>query len=334
MEVVNKTCFEAEHFSAWSATGAETAMIVVKGTWTIGHDGQLSLADRQVPVLLAPQYYGEPGLSSLRYNADSYPGKPGTDCILSGHARAPEKKTSVMEVTFAVGPVRRTARVFGKRRWLKHLIGAPSISQPEAFETIPLTWEHSFGGTDCSGPATSDHDLCGENPVGMGFMAPHSRLDLESLALPQVENPADLISTPHRRPMPWGFAAIPQVWQPRAGYAGTYDDNWRRTRMPLPPVDQDPRFYSSASPGLCSSQYLSGSESVVVAGAWRSGRLHFELPGTVPNVSILCGNRCDELPVHLDTVLVEPDEDRLILVWKGAVARGKRGEQPSIVMVK
>ena len=333
MEIVNRTGFETEHFSTPTATGAETTVIVVKGSWTIGENGDLSLAKTQVPILLAPLYCGEPGLSTLWYDADSYPCKPGTDCILLGHAQASGQATKVIDVSFAVGPVRRTARVFGKRRWLKHLFGAPSISPPEPFETIPLTWEYSFGGADTSNPEPSCRDLCRENPIGRGFIAPDSKLDLESLAVPQIENPADAIRNPHQRPMPWGFAPIPPTWQPRAGYAGTHDGNWARTRTPFPPADQDPRFYSSAPPGLCSAQYLSGSEPVVVEGARRSGRLSFDLPGTTPTVSVRRRNRHDEIPVHLATVIVEPDDDRLILVWKTAVPPGKIGDPPLVVTV-
>ena len=293
------------------AKSADTAGQITRGC-------ALSVADEQAPIQLAPLYSGEPGSSSLLYDTDLVLEKPGTDCVLVGHAWAPQGKAPHVDVSFSVGEVRKQGRVFGERIWLK-VLGAVSLSRPVPFEKIPLVWERAFGGADTSWQEPAGHEFCLENPVGVGLMAHKSRLVIDGLPLPNIENPSDLIKTPRQRPRPVGFGMIPPHWQPRAGYAGTYDDSWRKTVSPLPPADLDPRFYSAAAPGLVSQRYLTGSEGVLIEGAARQGRLQFSLPGIALRATVRRRGGEEELPMRLDTVIVEPDNARLVLVWRGTI---------------
>ena len=45
---------------------------------------------------------------------------------------------------------------------------------------------------------------------------------------------------------PVGFGALSRSWQPRAGYAGTYDAMWQAEQFPLLPHDFDDRYYQCA----------------------------------------------------------------------------------------
>ena len=315
MHMINATGLSAGEFLLPDRHGAETLLVVVKGTWHIGKNGSLSLAEEQVPVHLEPIYHGEPGASSLIHDTDVVLEKPGTDCILLGHAWAPKGRAGSVDVTFAVGPVRRTVRVFGERIWMNCLW--PSISDPVPFESIPLLWERSFGGTDTSWDDPAQHELCLENPVGRGLLACESKLLIDGARLPNLEDPACLIKRPTDRPQPIGFGSVPQHWQPRVGYAGTYDQHWRRNRFPLPPEDQDPRFYCSAAAGLTTPQYLVGNEAVLMENAAKDGPLRFALPGVRPHITVRLGQAEQELKVALDTLIVEPDQERLVLVWRG-----------------
>lgn len=314
----NNTQLIAEPFILMNSSGAESLLIVVKGTWSIAADGTLMLSDEQMPIQQTPLYNGEPGTSSLRYDSDIVLEKPGTDCVLIGHAWAP-RGASQVDVSFAVGTVRQQARVFGERKWVMNQKGAVSISKSSPFDNIPLTWEYAYGGADTSWEDPAFHEFCQENPVGRGFSAVKSNISLDAQVLPNIEYPVDLILKPGQRPRPVGFGMVAPYWQPRATYAGTYDENWRRNISPLPPADLDPRFYSSAAPGLNTLNHLSGTEQVVVEGASRQGILRFELPGIQPLASVRRWRNEDLVPLRLDTVIVEPEEERLILVWRGAV---------------
>jgi hypothetical protein len=316
MDFINTTPFAAAPYFLMDRNGAETLLIIVKGTWRTGDGGTLSVADEQAPVREAPVYHGDPGLSSLRYDTDIVLERPGTDCVLLGHAWTPKTGMSRVDVTFAVGTVRRTVRVFGERIWMKCL-GVVSMSRPAPFEKIPLVYERAFGGSDTSCPETEYHEFCLNNPVGMGFIGRKSMKEIDGLRLPNLESPEQLIRRPKDRPSPAGFGPIAPNWQPRAAYGGTCDDRWRGNVSPLPPEDLDPRFYSSASPCLAAQGYLAGTERVLVTGASRSGRLDFGLPGLYPRVTVRRRRGEEEAHLYLDTLVVEPDGERLTLTWRG-----------------
>lgn len=324
MDFINTTKLTAAPFFLMDHTGAETLLVVLKGTWSIGKDGKLTVADEQMPIISEPLYSEDPGKSSLIYDTDIVLEKPGTDCVLIGHAWAPHSGVPHVDVSFAVGPVKRQARVFGNRKWMMRGSGAASISRSTPFEKIPLTWEQAFGGADTSPQDPAGHQFCLENPVGRGLITGKSNINIDGQLLPNIEHPADLIQKPGQRPQPAGFGMIAPYWQPRAGYAGTYDEQWRRNINPLPPADLDPRFYSTAAPGLCTPKHLSGTEQVLVEGASKHGSLRFELPGITPQAAVRFQQREDDIILKLDTVIVEPDEARVVLVWRGVMnAHGK-----------
>ena len=327
MDFDNSTQLHAAPFHLTDDAGADSLLVIVKGTWSIGKDWKLSLAEEQVPIHLSPVYHGDPGSSSLRYDTDFVLQKPGTDCALIGHAWAPNVGAPHVDVTFALGPLTHRARVFGERRWIKRIFGAASLSKGAPFESMPLTWERSFGGTDASSSNSECPEVCSGNPLGRGFLAGKAKVDLDCLLLPNIENPADLMQNPGQQLTPHGFGMIPPGWQPRAGYAGTHDDTWRCKQSSLPPTDIDQRFYSSSAPGLCTPAHLTGREQVFVEGADKKGALRFQLPGAMPRVSVRFRYREEAVGLRLDTVIVEPDESRVILVWRGEISiHGKQGE--------
>lgn len=51
MNFINKTPLNAAPFFLMDHTGAETLLVVVKGTWSIGKDGKLTVADEQMPIM-------------------------------------------------------------------------------------------------------------------------------------------------------------------------------------------------------------------------------------------------------------------------------------------
>ena len=71
---------------------------------------------------------------------------------------------------------------------------------------------------------------------------------------------------------PVGFGALHRHWQPRASFAGTYDQAWMDTKMPLLPDDFDPRFHVTAPPDQWSELPLRSDEVVEVKGATPEGK--------------------------------------------------------------
>jgi len=121
---------------------------------------------------------------------------------------------------------------------------------------------------------------------------------------------------------PAGFGFTSPGWKPRTSFAGTYDAAWTKGRMPLLPRDFDRRFFSAAAPGLVTSGYLRGDEQVAVVGASLLGQLSFRLPGVPrPVCRVSLALRPDVVvETNLDTVVVDTDEDRVYLTWRGFAA--------------
>jgi hypothetical protein len=319
MEIYNLTPFPALHAIVMDGSGAENLIVVSKMNWRIKPDGTLTPHEEQKPILTAPVYRGDPQSSSLIYESDVAPQKAGTDCILIGHAYAPKTGTARLDAIFSVGPVSKVVRVFGERKWEK-ILGMRNRIGPVPFEKIPLIYERAFGGTDESNPDAACHETCLANPVGRAFLAKNSKKEIEGILFPNLEDPGDPYESVSSRPRPAGFGAIAPFWTPRADYTGTQDDNWRKRISPLPPADLKPEFFNCASPGLTSKGFLLGNEQVALGHAMAGKPMfRFSLPGTRPQVGLRIGPDRSEMKMNLDTVIVEPDDMRVQMVWRGAL---------------
>jgi hypothetical protein len=320
-ELRNQSPFVARLAPALASDGAEMVMAVVKGTFAIGARDDLPVAPVQVPITLADQYYGEPGESSIKYASDVVPGKRGTDVALVGSAHAPKGETLSLLVTLEAGPLRSRVAVIGDRQWKRSWARGVHASDPRPFSTMPLVYERAFGGQDVSARTAakpSNWAFEPRNPVGVGLVANLSRADLPSVRLPNLEDPADLIDGPARRPRPVGLGFIAPAWKPRADCAGTYDEVWRRDRFPLLPADFDARFYNCAHPDLTSPQLFRGGEPIRVTNASRQGTLELRVPEVGVLATFYIDGKIIEARCDLDTVVIEPDEGRLMLTWRAS----------------
>ena len=317
-ELINKTRFVANLLPTMELDGAQGIMVLVKGTFGILDAGRLQLGDEQVPLTLADEYNDDPNSSSLRYASDLVPEKRGTDVVLNGTAYAPKGRAKVVDVTVEAGPLKKTVRVFGDRRWNK-FFGMISISSPLPFSSTPLIYERAFGGVDQTHKNTTRWAAEERNPVGTGLIANKAREDLEEISLPNLEDPSALITSYQDRPKPAGFGFIAPGWKPRLEYAGTYDEAWTENRFPLLPADFDSRFHNSAHPDLISKDFFQGGEHVGVTNASRKGILTFDLPNLEVNAAFYIDGRVTKQVCDLDTVIIEPDEERVLLIWRAKV---------------
>jgi len=316
MQFLNETPFAAYNTVELNQKAREVLSLTVKATFSILQNRDLVIAPVQRDIEFSDVYTGEPGSSSVHYEADVTIGKQTTDIILTGHAfpqKIGDRETFVM---LSVGDIQHTVKVFGDRYW-DSIFGITKKSSPEPFEKIPLVYERAFGGVDDSHPDHKYHESEERNPVGTGFRAKHSRLAVKGLKLPNIENPKQLIASPKDRPEPVGFGFIAKNWLNRRKYAGTYDGKWMESRMPLLPLDFDPRFYSAASMGLKTKSYVKGGETILVRNAHAYGPITITVPIINLKVSFLVDAKPVEFGMHIDTVVIDADEDELVLVWHG-----------------
>ncbi len=314
-QVDNRTPFAAERGWVRDRDGAEVWLVAVKATFDIKPDGSTQVSEEQPPVLRVPEYHGEPGKSSIKYEADLVLTKRTTDVLLVGHAYAPQgHKATGLDVGFRVGPLTKVMRVFGDRFW--DVEGGWSAAEP--FRSMPLVYERSFGGVDRQSNKP-ERDWEWRNPVGTGFAV--SRANLPGIRLPNIEYPNQLIQSWNDRPAPAGCGPVGSHWQPRASFAGTYDDNWMQTRQPLLPDDFDDRFFQCAPVDQQAPTFLRGGEPVVLRGLTPNGDLRFLLPKIFLGFEtrFYDGGREIHQNRKLHTVILEPDFPRVSLVWHSAL---------------
>jgi len=323
LEIQNTTPYQAELVPATDRDGYDRAVVVIKGTFRIVHGAEaLPLAEAQAPVAWVDEHHGEPATSSVRIEADTAFAKRGTDVVLVGRAYAPGGRTRATDVELAVGPLSKTVRVIGDRKWYRSL-ATWKITDPVPFETMPLTYERAFGGNDTTHANPEKHAGEPRNPVGTGFSRSGSKERLTDLPLPNLEDPADLIESWRESPAPVGFGFIGRAWAPRLAYAGTYDAAWQADRCPLLPEDFDERYFNGASAGLVSERFLEGGEPVRLVHADPTGELTFSLPRVRLAVRASVQGEIHDAVPDLDTVVIEPDAGRVMLTWRVAVPSGR-----------
>lgn len=322
LQLRNRTRFAATLLPLPNPAGHDSLYAIVKGTFSLGP--KPTLAEEQLPVQYQDAYAGEPGKSSVTVPSDAVPVKPGTDVLVRGHAY-PEggRKGSRTSVSLSCGTIDKQIEVWGDRIWEGGLLSSrPSV--PEPFEKIPLLWERSFGGVDPVEGQPSILEGDARNPVGIGFRGRRSASKIAGSLLPNIEDPRQLITSPRDRPSPVGFGPIAPHWEPRKSYAGTYDQNWQKQRAPFLPSDFDPRFFQVAPADQVMPGYLRGGEAVRLSGVTPSGSLSLTVPAIPITIVYNVDGAKHPQPANLDTLLIEPDEKRLVLVWRSVFTLDKK----------
>jgi len=319
LELDNRTPYAAERTIVMNKAGEKSWVVAVKATYHVCMDGTTELSEAQKPPLYSAEHIGEPGKSSIRYEADLIPTKPATDVLVNGQAYAlADKPAQAVDVSIRVGPLKKRLRVFGDRHWYMGFPGRLKQSSPAKFERIPITYERAFGGWDTTDPDPAKQRLYSKNPIGSGFAIKEQHL--AGHALPNVEDPSQLISAWNDRPQPGGFGAIASYWSPRLEWGGTYDEAWMENKFPLLPDDFDNRFHQAALPDQQVGESLRGGEAVALQNLTESGSLQFFLPKVYLTFSTHFGRQKQEHRASLQTVVIEPDVPQVILVWQTSLA--------------
>jgi hypothetical protein len=319
--VENQTALAFQPSFLADEEGRPLLVLLVQATYEIIAGRALSLAAEQVPPSLTGELNGsDAAVSSYRIEPAFAFVKPATDVVLIGHAVPPRHGLTEFQVIFRAGALGKVARVVGDRRWVRSG-GVITATRPQPCERTPLVYEQAFGGWDRSHPDPSRHSFEPRNPVGTGFRSQGGVFE-EGIRLPNLEDPGQPVEHYGQVAPPMGFGFVSPNWQPRASFAGTYDDAWSKTRMPLLPKDFDRRFFNAASPGLVAQGYFEGNEPVLVENASPLGRLSFRLPGArAPRCVVELRNQEDaQVETKLDTVVVDTDTDRVLLLYRAHVA--------------
>lgn len=170
MQLLNHTPFPTITFSAKDLHGQPSQVLVIRATYDITADGRLAVSDKQTPIVLTDEYFGEMNRSSVRQESDLVPFKPKCDVIVNATAHAPGGvPVSAFHVGITIAgaeintsgtraPVlEKKLLVTGPRFWEKSQRGQWLLSSPTALiAALPLRYEQAFGGQcriDHSDPA-------------------------------------------------------------------------------------------------------------------------------------------------------------------------------------
>ncbi len=337
MNIDNNTPFPVETMPFKGPDGKTFLTVIVKGTFAIPKQGPAVLAEEQLPIEFGDVPFDEEDGGSTKMEADVAPFKPRADIVLVGHAYAPSgKKVTAIDVSLRVGRLHKVLRVFGNRTWQSATLTSDRATDPEPFGIMPIVYERAFGGIDLTGGGYLPSNL-----VGCGYFAKINKNGVHDSPLPNIEDPAYLISSPKDQPRPMGFGFYGRAWEPRLGYLGTYDDDYRKRYSPDPPPDFKYDYYNGAHPDLQMEGYLGGDESVELINLSPSGTMNFQLPAQkitckvdkkyetleayiktlddqeIPRAELSTGPASEEIPMNLDTLCLLPDEERFFLTWRG-----------------
>lgn len=307
--VDNRTVFAADRNWIRDRDGAHHFVVAVRASLSIGPGGELSLAEEQEPVVIAPDYLGDDGASSLRADTDLGFPKPATDVLVHGKAYAPKGKPAA-EVPVAVraGPVNKTLLVRGENA-IYSGPGGLTTTSPRPFATMDVQWERAYGGFDDRSSDPTKQKLDTRNPVGVGVAV--RAADLERTPGPNVVYPGEGLGG-----RPAGLLPIPPHWSPRLELGGTYDGKWVEEQAPLLPRDFDERHALTAPKDQQPPTHLRPGTPIEVVNMCEQGVLRFELPKLHFGFTTRIGRSKTVHRGHLVTVLVEPDLRIVRLTWQ------------------
>lgn len=335
MELLNATKMKASYAMGMKPDGRELLVVVVKGTFNLPKPGvQPELAGQQADLVMADEFTGEPGFSAPRYESDFAPFKPRCDVLLNGSAYAPEgESVKRLKVELRVGSMEKSFTVVGNRYW-RNWLGFIWRSSPEPFVRMPISYDNAFGGADLSHPNPKKHRFYPTNHAGKGFHSNLRKKAIHGKPLPNTEKTGWSVRWPRSKwHRPMAFGPVGRGWQPRPKFAGTYDKNWVDNIFPFLPPDFDDRYNQSA-PADQQTDYLRGGEEVLLLNLSREGRTAFRVPTLEVPITFYPKNYEETKIVPLcDTLILEPDLDRFVMMWRAALPLKRNMFEMSQVIV-
>ncbi len=320
MELINSTRMLAGYTMGMEPSGRELLVVVIKGTFRIPKEpgAPLRLSEEQVPLVMSDVFYGQPGLSAPKYEADFAPRKLRCDILLNCSAYAPGGRPARrVEVAARIGNWSKSFAVLGDRVWEAAGPGI-GMSSPIPFTTMPISYDRAFGGTDSAHEDPAKHAAYMANPSGRGFHKQLAKELVHATPLPnteEIDNPVNWVDGNFK---PMSFGVVGRHWQSRAPYAGTYDQNWIDNVFPFLPADFDEQYYQAAPLDQQLPIPLREQQVQLINLTPDHNRV-FTLPHLEAPVHIFPrkGER-EDLTALTDTIIIEPDEDRVTMTWRVA----------------
>jgi hypothetical protein len=327
--------------------GEHVFSVIVKRTYRIAGEGKVQRADVDGALRKIDEYYdnGDPEWSTVQYESELAAYKAATDVVVIGKAYAARGvPTTRMLVGVQIGDRRKVLTITGDRRCRYRPGVLPAFTDPEPFVEMEIRYDRSYGGSDEKSLADIPF-IYPRNFRGTGVVLRNVKEAVDGLALPNIEDPQDLLTPErllieeperwHLQPLPQGFGWLQRAWYPRSALLGSFPPFLEpgtvttEERLGLVPNDhvalakqsrlrpQQARFANGASFGMVFSG-LRGDETVSIGGMTPDGLLKFALPGETPSIGLDLGSGMEDLSPELHTVSIRPEDSEVDLIWRGA----------------
>lgn len=335
-EVRNHTPYPSQYYQMMDVDDEVFHVIATRITYNLSRldeSGTPVLAQAQIPLVEADQFYGEPASSSCIQESDFAPYKPKCDILLAhATAYAPEGKPHTRwPVGIRIGDWQKILTVTGPRYVERSLLGW-RVTEPEKATEVPLRWENAYGGT-CQWPLQlsgnqepeiwSPHEA---NPLGTGWvdkdwLKKHHVADVDGPQIEEFKNPFGNRQASAMQYPAVGVGPVGKWWRPRRQKAGVYDQAWKETRWPKLPLDFDFGYWNCA-PEDQQIDYPLGGEELVLAGltagqqTWRA-----KLPQEHPFIRVrLHAGPILPRAMYQDTLVLNLKEMTLSSIWRMTIA--------------
>ena len=236
--------------------------------------------------------------------------KHNGEALVYGSYYSPSKNPVTADrVGVSVGNVSKELSVIGDRYW-RPVIGP---TPPEPFVTMPIDFEHAFGGKSFD-----------RNPLGKGVDEVTLETGETAIPMPNVEDPDNLVTDTGQRPDPASFRQIDAIWPQRSSKLGTYDEKWIKERAPAYPEDLDWTHFNTAAPDQWMDEFFTGDEAFEIAN------MHPEeshIKGNLPGYRVSCfinmhseqesNSDFKEIVMRADTVCFFPHAKKGVLIYRG-----------------
>jgi hypothetical protein len=337
--------------------GQRILSVLAKRQYRISDSGR-AIDPEDSPLRREPAFSSDTS-ELMDHDVDVFPFKPLTDVVIAGSAHPPRVCRRFI-ARVSVGGLEKRLAVFGARQvssigeFMEPAEAEPTpLGYDDAFggedraylakkghplDPIRRELEEERPEMYAENPHAYPR-----NPSGRGFSI-EGVVD-PAIELPRFEDPNDLL-TPERLRASAGFqwAQLPiqaglgwygHLWFPRSLYFGFVPEVRDPSTMPEVKAgaiskesliggpkfqEGDPRFACGASPGL-SVPYLLGGEAIMLENLSSSAkRREVHLPAApIMRADGRKRGLVEASPV-LHTVFIEPDEDRITVVWRGSIA--------------
>jgi uncharacterized protein YjbI with pentapeptide repeats len=314
LNIVNQTGFTFApllgriNFPEYSLT------FIVKGTFQLKCNHKAEIAEEQ-KFPTGDEFYedDEDALGAPRYESDFAFFKPRTDLLLVGSCHTPRRQfMTSCPVRFQVGDSSKSLIITGDRYWEPSLL-ISKASQTIPFKTLPLRYEHSFGGEGFE-----------RNPIGKGYKKTRIRGREKLKPLPNIEYPTQRQMSSDQLTEPAGFGPLRRTWASRFGKLGHYKRNYVKKRWPWFTEDMDWTYFNAAPPEMQRPGYLVGDEKLSFKNLHPD---HSAYTSELPGLRTRCFLTSDvvkeqstefrEVTMNLDTLWVDMDNEHVVLVWRG-----------------